>query len=276
MVKIGPVRTVVVVAKEGHREAQEVAKELTRLLAFAGFKTYPVAPLKPHEGTVVSSLKEAQARNPDMVLAVGGDGTLLKTLRELDNDTPVLGVNAGGRGILSEVPPDQINEAVQKLSVGAFFYDKRIRVVAQSKGRRFPPATNEIYLSRVPKTRTPHFRILAGSNLELNQRMDGLIVATPTGSTGHSYSLGGPVVHENLDVFLLTPLGPLSRLPSLIVPPDPVHVTANQPINVVVDGQEVFSVDVETPVLLKKYHKPAVFTRFSERGLRQLRNLGFR
>lgn len=275
MVKLGPVRTVVVVAKEGHQEAEDVAEELTRLLVSAGFKTYPVTPLQPREGTPVASLRVAQAKHPDMVLAVGGDGTLLKTLRELDDETPVLGVNVGGRGILAEVPPNQINDAVQKLSVGAFFYDRRIRVVAQAEKRSFPPATNEIYLSRVPKTRTPTFRILAGSNLEVNQRMDGLLVATPTGSTGHTYSLGGPVVQESLDIFLLTPLAPVSRLPSLIVPPDPVHVTANQPINVVVDGQEVFAVDRGTPVLLKKYHKSAVFTRFSERGLRQLRNLGF-
>ena len=136
---------------------------------------------------------------------MGGDGTTLRVFRNLDNEAPILTINVGGnRGILSEITIGEIDDAIEQILAGKFFLDRRIRVVASCGGEEFPPALNEIYISRTNLTRTSEIEIKF-QNDTVQQKMDGVIVATPSGSTGHSFSLGGPILHESLDVLIITP-----------------------------------------------------------------------
>ena len=105
--------------------------------------------------------------------------------------------------------------------------------------------------------------------------MDGVIVATPSGSTGHSLSLGGPILHETLDVLIITPVAPVYRLESIVVPDEKIQVICSQDCNVVMDAQVVKSAGFEEPITIKKYKKQAVFIRLKKRGLRQMKRLGF-
>jgi NAD+ kinase len=267
---------VVVVAKEGHPLAHRVAKQVAGQLLRAGISVATIAPLRLVDRPALPSLEGTRRKRPELVAVVGGDGTLLRTFRGLRDATPVLGVNVGGRGILAEVRPEQVPEAVTQITSGRALLEPRLRLSARRDGTRFPPATNEVYLSRVPKTRTPTFHIRLEPGIRLTERMDGFLVATPTGSTGHAYSLGGPVVYEGLDTMVLAPLASLTRFPCLVLPVTPLVARADQPLNVVIDGQEVFNVAADQPVRIERYPHPAMFVRLAPQGLRQLKNLGFR
>jgi NAD+ kinase len=105
--------------------------------------------------------------------------------------------------------------------------------------------------------------------------MDGVIIATPSGSTGHSFSLGGPILHESLDVLIITPVAPVYRLASLIVPDEKIEIVCSHDCNIAMDAQVVKAVGYEEPITIKKYKKPAVFLRLKKRGLRQMSKLGF-
>ena len=137
-----------------------------------------------------------------------------------------------------------------------------------------PSALNEIYISRVNLTKTAEIEIKF-QNDTVKQKMDGVIIATPSGSTGHSFSLGGPILHESLDVLIITPVAPVYRLASLVVPDEKIEIISSHDCNIAIDAQVIKTAGYEEPIIIKKYNKPAVFVRLKKRGLRQMSKLGF-
>jgi NAD+ kinase len=105
--------------------------------------------------------------------------------------------------------------------------------------------------------------------------MDGVMISTPSGSTGHSLSIGGPVLHESLDVLIITPVAPVHRLPSIVVPDEIVEITCSHDCNIVMDAQVIKSASFGDLITIKKYKKQAVFVRLKKKGLRQMTKLGF-
>jgi len=140
--------------------------------------------------------------------------------------------------------------------------------------KNFPPALNEILINRKNLTKTAEI-VIKFQNDTVKQKMDGVIIATPSGSTGHSFSLGGPILHESLDVRIITPIAPVYRLESIVVPDEKIEVICSQDCNVVMDAQVVKSAGFEEPITIKKFKKQAVFVRLKKRGLRQMNRLGF-
>ena len=211
----------------------------------------------------------------DLVITLGGDGTTLRTFRNLQNETPILTINVGGnRGILSEITLNEIDKALQSIKKNEIWLDKRTRVMASCDGKQFDPALNEIYINRKNLTKTAEFEIKF-QNDTVKQKMDGGIISTPSGSTGHSLSIGGPVLHESLDVLIITPVGPVHRLPSIVVPDERIEVICSHDCNIVMDAQVIKSSSFDEPIIIKKYKKQAVFVRLKKKGLRQMTKLGF-
>jgi NAD+ kinase len=105
--------------------------------------------------------------------------------------------------------------------------------------------------------------------------MDGVIISTPSGSTGHSLSIGGPVLHESLDVLIITPVGPVHRLPSIVVPDEKIEIKCSHDCHIVMDAQVIKSSVFEDVITIKKFKKQAVFVRLKKKGLRQMGKLGF-
>ena len=130
------------------------------------------------------------------------------------------------------------------------------------------------YVNRKNLTKTAEFEIKF-QNDTVKQKMDGAIISTPSGSTGHSLSIGGPVLHESLDVLIITPVAPVHRLPSIVVPDEKVEITCSHDCNIVMDAQVIKSAGFEDIITIKKYKKPAVFVRLKKKGLRQMTKLGF-
>jgi NAD+ kinase len=110
---------------------------------------------------------------------------------------------------------------------------------------------------------------------EITSRMDGIFISTPTGSTGHSLSVGGPVLHEGMDCLILTPAAPVNRLPQIVVPVEDILVKSTHNSYLVVDGQESFKIGAGQKVRISRYRQDARFLRLHKKGMRQLEKLGF-
>jgi NAD+ kinase len=214
----------------------------------------------------------------DLIVTVSGDGTILRMLRTLDNTVPCLCVNVGGRGILAEIKPELARIAFDKILKGDMVLERRSRITSRVNELTLPPALNEVHLIRQTVAHTPSFTIDFDSGAVFTQRMDGILVSTPTGSTGHSYSYGSPFLEGSLDVFMITPEGPINRFPTVVkASRSPIRVLGTFALDLVIDGQELFSIESDTFVTFKKHERDAVFVRFDSAGAyRQLKNLGFR
>ena len=264
-----------IVCKLGSSQAEKAASVIARKLAAAGAEIYALPQISTPRSVKVNDIDDLRRANLDMVVTLGGDGTTLRATRGLDNEVPMLTVNVGGnRGILSEITMDMADSAIAQISQDNVFLDRRIRVAALVGGEELASALNEIYLSRTNLTKTSEFEIKF-QNDTVRQKMDGVIVATPSGSTGHSFSLGGPVLHESLDVLIITPVAPVFRLESIVVPDERIEVQCSHDCNVVMDAQVVKPVGFGDTITITRHEKRAVFVRLKKSGLRQMKKLGF-
>jgi NAD+ kinase len=268
------IRSVAIITKIDSSKAEAAAGRVAGLLGKSKVKIWTVLPLKIGGATPVGQdeLKDVKL---DLVFAIGGDGTTLRAFRAMPARVPLFSINSGGhRGILSEVTADSIEQAVHVILAGKYFYDSRIRIRASVNGRAFPPALNDILITRVSLTRTPLVSIkLMGD--EIKQRMDGIVVSTPTGSTGHSFSIGGPVLHEGMSCLILSPIASVNRMPQLVIPVEDIVVQSTYESHIIVDGQETFKVDADKPIRISRFADDATFLRLQKKGMRQLSKLGF-
>jgi NAD+ kinase len=268
------IRAVAIITKIGSVEAEDAAVRVATILARAKVTTYSVLPLKV-EGATPARPEDLAKIKLDLIFAIGGDGTTLRAFRVIPGKAPLFGINSGGhRGILAEIDSSSIDSAVAAIISGRYFYDSRIRIQAYSGTMAFPPALNDILITRVSLTRTPAMSIkLMGD--EIKQRMDGIVISTPTGSTGHSFSIGGPVLHEGMNCLILSPLASVNRMPQLVMPVEEITIQSSHESHLIVDGQETFKVDPESPIRILRYSEDATFLRLEKKGMRQLAKLGF-
>ncbi len=258
-------RKVAVVSRPGFEPARKFAEQAAKQLKSLGLDVQ-------HSDGQPSDLVSGVF---DLVVVVGGDGTILTAARQLDTRTAILSVALGGRGILGALKPEDAENGFRLLKEGRFLVEKRMRLHVSTDDASFPPALNEVYIVRKEYNVTPTFQIYSGQKFSLAQRMDGVMVSTPTGSTGHSYSLGAPVVAENLDAVLLTPVCSVAGLHPIVLPPVELCISSNQPCMIVVDGQGVFEAKAGAILRVTRHIQDATFVKFSDKELRQLANLGF-
>jgi NAD+ kinase len=154
----------------------------------------------------------ALARETDLLLVFGGDGTMLHTARQIaGSQTPMLGVNLGGLGFLTGVPSDKIAEALKRVWRGEFKFESRALIEAGGicHGKKMrATALNDIVISRGAVSRLIALDVSVDGEPITRYRCDGLIVSSPTGSTAYSLAAGGAIVLPTADVFVLTPICP--------------------------------------------------------------------
>lgn len=152
------------------------------------------------------------ARQVDLILVFGGDGTMLHTARLIAGSrTPMLGVNIGGLGFLTAVPSDKLAEALKQVWRGEFKYEAHALIEAGGKirGKKIHAvALNDIVVSRGAISRLIALDVSVNGEPITRYRCDGLIVSSPTGSTAYSLAAGGAIVLPTADVFVLTPICP--------------------------------------------------------------------
>ncbi len=266
---------VAIVGKFGSKSSEEAAVMVAKKFLAKKCTVFTISPVSVAGARKVGAISDLRAERPDLVVTLGGDGTTLRAFRNLADETPVLTINVGGnRGILAEITLDELDTAIRQIEAGRIILERRTRVMASRGTAEFPPALNEILIQRKNLTKTAEIEIRFQDDT-VKQKMDGVIIATPSGSTGHSFSLGGPILHESLDVLIITPVAPVYRLESIVVPDEKIQIISSQDCNVVMDAQVVKSAGFGEPITIRKYPRPAVFVRLKKRGLRQMSKLGF-
>lgn len=174
----------------------------------------------------VRGVKTDKIKTCDLIVVVGGDGSILGVAREYAaSKIPVVGVNRGGLGFLADISPQEIEPLLNRVLDGEFRVEEHFliqqRVVRGSKTVHESIALNDVVVSSGSLSRMTEFRLWIDDEFVYEQRSDGLLVATPTGSTAYSLSAGGSIMHPGLDAIAIIPLYPhaLTSRP-IVVPGD--------------------------------------------------------
>ena len=154
---------------------------------------------------------EKQKANADCVLVLGGDGTLLSVAREVASmKVPVLGINLGNLGFLAEVEINRMDEAIERLMKGDYLTEERMMldgtIVHNGEEITISSALNDITLTRCGSLQIVRFSIYVNKKFLCHMSADGVIVSTPTGSTGYNMSAGGPIAEPGAELMMLTPI----------------------------------------------------------------------
>jgi NAD+ kinase len=227
----------------------EIIRKAARLIQKAGRKA------------VVDGDIATLAREADLLLVFGGDGTMLRAARDIaGSPTPILGINIGGLGFLTAVPSDQLPRALKQIWSGNFKFESRALIEAAGvcNGKKIrETALNDIVVSRGAVSRLIALDVGVDGELITRYRCDGLIISSPTGSTAYSLAAGGAVVLPTAEVFTLTPICPhaLSNR-SIILPLDStisVKAASPHPATILsVDGQIVAELDANDEVTIRR------------------------
>lgn len=166
---------------------------------------------------------EAVAR-ADMLIILGGDGTMLRWNRlAAPHGTPMLGVNFGHYGFITEIEPGEVQSSLERVLAGDFSVSERVVLRAVVIRNDKPVATyyalNDVVVSKGPLARMVALHTLVNGRFIVTYAADGIIISSPTGSTAYSLSAGGPVVHPDVSVLIVTPVCPHTlNVRSLVVP----------------------------------------------------------
>ncbi|MEY4224770.1 MAG: hypothetical protein RIS33_1704, partial [Actinomycetota bacterium] len=242
----GATHTVLVVGHADRDEADGVAQRAVDWLIERGHRVVATADDRAHLGLSaqrVGDLTDIAAVT--LALSIGGDGTMLRTVKLIGGrDVPVLGVNVGLLGYLSEVEPPAIIAALDDVMAGRHALESRTVIdveVHRSGAVERHRALNEASLEKLTAGHTVRLAVDIDGAPFTTYQADGLIVATPTGSTAYSLSARGPIVSPLLRAVLVTPLSPHMLFDrSLVLGPDEavvVTVTGSRPVGLAVDGE---------------------------------------
>ncbi|MBT6996090.1 NAD(+)/NADH kinase [bacterium] len=224
----------------------------------------------------------------DLKIGLGGDGTILKMMRTLQRkDGYILGVNFGTLGFLSELQPSEAEAGLKQIFQGNFFVDERMLLKAfvwrkNSRGEKEKIfraySLNDLVFGHGGLARLTNFKVKVNRRNLSTYRADGLIFATPTGSTAYSLSAGGPIVSHSLDAIVVTPVSPhrLTHRPILLPANRAINMDFDaraEMISLTVDGQLHFSLKNSDEVTIQAANRRARFIRMKEyHFFRTLRN----
>jgi len=232
-------------------EAEKEAKEWKGWLESEGYKVfYPPFP-----------------KNLDLVIVLGGDGSLLHAARLIwPQKIPILGINWGEVGFLTAGSKDEGKEIVKEALTGKRHIEKRMTMegtIFSKEGKTKGPimALNEIAVERGAFTRLITLSVAVSNQHVISFRADGLIVATPTGSTAYSLSAGGPIIYPTLDILVMTSVCPFHLVQrSLVLSPNEIIAVklerGGEGVRVVFDGQVFIPLKVGDEVKIKKSDFP--------------------
>nr|WP_277641445.1 NAD(+)/NADH kinase [Wolinella succinogenes] len=214
----------------------------------------------------------------DMLVSIGGDGTLISVVRRsYPYGKPILGINMGRLGFLTDVRQDEVEVFVQKLKAGEYRIDSRLMLegeLSSPKSTQRFFAFNEAIVTRRPISGMIHVKASIGEEPFNTYFGDGLIVATPTGSTAYNISAGGPVVYPYSKNMILTPICAHSLTQRPLVLPSEFEVELEmlegEFANIVVDGQEIMDFGYGDRLRLKVADRPALLVHKKEHNYFQV------
>ncbi|HQR39750.1 MAG TPA: NAD(+)/NADH kinase, partial [Blastocatellia bacterium] len=221
-----PIERIGLIVKRGETRARAVVEQLLTWTAERGIETHLDKRESDPTGNATHPAGENLAEWADLVIVLGGDGTMLAAARTVgDRGTPVLGVNFGTLGFLTEFTDENLFPSLEEIVRGHYEVDPRVVIECdvERRGRVIEHATalNDVVVNKSAIARIIEIDCLIDGRFVTYYRADGLIVSTPTGSTGYNLSAGGPILVPSMGAFVLKPICPqtLKNRP-LVVPED--------------------------------------------------------
>jgi NAD+ kinase len=248
------IKKVGIIVKKNHEEALRTAHELTEWLRAHGLDAVG----DPY------SEKDASPFDPavDLVVVLGGDGTMISTARLVGNHDPlVLGINYGSLGYLTEFRIEEMFPALEAVLAGQYEVDTREMLDAEhwrgneqiTRGR----VLNDVVINKAALARIIEIEVHLNGQFVNSFRSDGLIVATPTGSTAYNLSAGGPIIYPSMNAIVVTPICPFTLTNRPIVVPDKAEIELkllheNEGVVLTLDGQMGYAMRDGDRVLIRK------------------------
>ncbi len=214
---------------------------------------------------------------PDVLIAIGGDGTFLYAMRR--SDVPLLPINAGTVGVLAEVMATQeatLGAAIDRVVEGRYHVEERMKLAAEIGSSPLPDAVNEYVVHAAQVGKMGLFEVAFDAEVVGRIQADGVILATPTGSTGYSLSSLGPIVDPDLDAIVVTTIAPF-RIEARALVVDPLRTVRLRAIDIgraavtIPDGQEAHTVPAGGSVTIYRSPRRARLVRFGDRYFDRLR-----
>ena len=262
------IKRIGVVVKPHQPDALETLCRLTQWLAekeiqLVGLAEIAHEQIKQKTGCAVEIVKDEQfAQSVDLILVLGGDGTMIATARIIgNNEVPVIGVNYGGLGYLAEFPIDELFSALEAILSGQYQVQKREMLSVELwRGEELITRNrvlNDVVVNKSALARIIEIEAYLDSQFVNLFRADGLIVATPTGSTAYNLSAGGPVIYPSMNAVVITPICPftLSNRPIVVPYGSTIEVrlmTDKEEVALTLDGQVGFPLQVNDRIVIGK------------------------
>jgi NAD+ kinase len=260
------IKRVGITSKPNKPEVGEIVPTLLNWLCGRGLEVFidqeTAATLRASAPSPIEGMTRPRlASTVDLVIVLGGDGTFLATARALEGrPVPVLAVNLGGLGFLTVVTREEIYLALESVLAGRFRLESRVQletsVVRAGQQVFWSVALNDVVLNKGAIARVLDFDAWSNEQFISTYKADGLIVATPTGSTAYSLAAGGPVVDPNVRAFIITPICAHTLTNRPIVLRDnvtiEVAVKTDESVYVTVDGQVAIEVYADDRVRIRK------------------------
>ncbi len=245
------------------------ARRLSTLFSEKGHEVVAVIDDAGEIPDVTAVHKDSFADGLELAISLGGDGTMLRTVALLgDSGVKILGVNFGDLGFLTVVDPHELDEAVERSLSGDHDIEERMLVSATANGQTFH-ALNEIVVERSPGETTIRIGVTVDGSPFTSYPADGLIVATPTGSTAYALSARGPIVFPTHSAIQLTPVSPHMLFDrSLILRPESVvelTVEGHRPAVVSQDGNTVMTMQPGETITCRRSERVAHLVTFDTR-----------
>lgn len=263
---MNPFKNIGLVGRPGHSGVVDSLDRVLNFLTLRGLTSVldrQTASLVDGRGDLHCESKEL-AEHCDLVVVVGGDGSMLHVAKKIAQaQIPVIGINRGKLGFLTDIPPSKIEAGLEEVLNGNLSVDRRFMLSANKREadgseRSLGVALNDIVLHPGNAAQMIEFELFVDGRFVYSLASDGIIVATPTGSTAYSLSAGGPIMHPTLNAVVLVPMYPhsLNSRP-IVVDGDceiKLVVAATEALRpqVSCDGQEVFEAKAGDEILIRK------------------------
>jgi NAD+ kinase len=277
-----PITRVGLVAKTGLDAAASVLADLAGWLearavrAVFETETAALAGLPPGRATVS---RDDLPRECDLIVVLGGDGSLIGMagrIAEAGVDVPIVGVNFGNLGFLTEITLAELYQSLESVIDGTALIEERMMLRARTlrDGVVFAErlALNDVVITKGALSRIIDLAVSIGERPVMRVRADGLIIASPTGSTAYNLAAGGPILHPEVDALLLTPIAPhmLTNRPIVLPGGSEIRVQpaingSNEEVFVTFDGQSGHAVEAEDIICVSRAERPLRLIRASSR-----------
>ncbi|MGE8397470.1 MAG: NAD kinase [Comamonas sp.] len=258
-------------------ESRQVLVEIAKFLQSQGCEVILEAQTAAYTGlqsSFPSMQAESLGQHCDLGIVVGGDGTMLGIGRRLAKyGTPLIGINQGRLGFVTDIPLDEYQQVLLPMLQGEYEQEARTlmqaRVVRQGETVFEALAMNDVVVNRGSTSGMVELRVEVDGQFLSNQRADGLIVATPTGSTAYTLSVGGPLMHPSIPAWLMAPIAPHTLSNRPIVLSDQAEVMME-----VVGGRDI-SANFDMQSLASLQHGDRIYVRRAEYKVHFLHPVGW-